>query len=314
MYISKNGNLFGYACINTELSTLPKKDRIITNRSMIKKTFDERGIQYSSELSLENVKDLAKIVNWNHKKGIKFFRVSSEIFPWSSEYSLEDLPNFSQIKTGLELVGNLSRKYDQRLTFHPGPFNKLSSNNDVIVKNTIKDLETHGKIFDLMGFSKTHYNKINIHVGAAYDDKKKALYDFNKNLDKLSDSVRNRITVENDDKESLYSTKELYNDVYKVSQVPIVFDFHHHKFCNGGQTEEEALSLALSTWGSTKPVVHYSESRSDEYKQKCKPQAHSDFIYNKINNYNLKFDCMIEAKMKEVALIKYFHQHEMEQV
>jgi UV DNA damage endonuclease len=312
MYCNKIGNLFGYACINTELSSVPKSERIMTNRSMIKKTFDEKGLKYASELSLLNTSDLIKIIKWNDSNGIKFFRISSEIFPWSSEYNLEDLPDFSSIKKNLENVGSLALKLGHRLTFHPGPFNKLSSPNDNIVSNTIKDLETHGKIFDLMGFEKTTYNKINIHIGAAYDDKKTSLYTFNKNLEKLSDSVRMRLTVENDDKESLYSTLELYNGLYKVSGVPIVFDYHHHKFCTGGQSEEDALLLALSTWENIKPVTHYSESRSDEYREKCKPQAHSDFIYNKINNYNQKFDCMIEAKMKEQALIKYFNTHEKE--
>jgi len=311
IFVNSNGNAFGYACINTELSSLPKKNRVMTNRSMIRKTFNEKGIKYAAELALENCQDLVKIIKWNEEHGIKLYRLSSEIFPWASEYKIEDLPYFESILQSLQTAGDLAKKFGQRLSFHPGPFNKLVSSDTKIVNNTIKDLEMHGKIFDLMGLEKTPYYKINIHVGAAYDDKVAALNVFNSNLEKLSDSVRSRLTVENDDKESLYSAKELYDGVYKISGIPIVFDYHHHKFCNGGLSEEDALGVSLSTWGKVKPVTHYSESRCQEYNDDSKPQAHSDFVYSKINHYNQKFDCMIEAKMKEAALIKYFNIHEV---
>jgi len=311
IFVNSNGNAFGYACINTELSNLPKKNRIMTNRTMIRKTFDEKGIEYAAELATENCEDLVRIIQWNEEHGIKFYRLSSEIFPWASEYRLEDLPNFENIFQSLKTAGNLARSFGQRLSFHPGPFNKLVSSDAKIVNNTVRDLEIHGKIFDLMGMEKSPYNKINIHVGAAYDDKAAALKVFNSNLDKLSDSVRSRLTVENDDKESLYSARELYDNVYKTSGVPIVFDYHHHRLCDGGLSEEEALNVSLSTWGEFKPAVHYSESRCNEYNDKSKPQAHSDFVYSKINHYNQKFDCMIEAKMKQAALIKYFNKHEV---
>lgn len=311
IFVNSNGNAFGYACINTELSSLPKKDRVMTNRSMIRKTFDEKGINYASELALENCQDLVRIIQWNEDHGIKFYRISSEVFPWASEYRFEDLPHFEHIFQALQNAGTLAKQFGQRLSFHPGPFNKLVSSDEKVLKNTIRDLEIHGKIFDLMGLDRTPYYKINIHVGAAYDNKAAALNTFNHNLDKLSDSVRQRLTVENDDKDSLYSARELYEEVYKISGIPIVFDYHHHKFCSGGLSEEEALKLSLATWGDIKPVVHYSESRCQEYNDKSKPQAHSDYVYSKINNYNEKFDCMIEAKMKEAALFKYFNIHEV---
>jgi UV DNA damage endonuclease len=310
-YVNKIGNVFGYACINTELSSLPKKDRILTNRSMIRKTFDEKGIKYASELALNNCIDLVKIIEWNEKNGIKFYRLSSEIFPWASEYAFEDLPDFEKINIQLQKAGSLAKEYGQRLSFHPGPYNKLSSPSDNIVKNTIKDLENHGKIFDLMNLDNSNYYKINIHVGAAYDDKNVALYTFNKNFEKLSDSVKSRLTVENDDKDGLYSAAELYEGVYKNIGIPIVFDYHHHSLCNRGIPEEEALKMSLSTWRKIKPVTHYSESRCLEYKDKSKPQAHSDYVLNKIENYGESFDCMIEAKMKEAALIKYFNLNEV---
>jgi len=296
----------GYACINTGFSERPKSQRITTNRSMIKRTFDAKGIHYASELTLSNITDLMEIVKWNEENGIKFFRMSSEMFPWASHYNIDDMPHIQEISKKLKEVGDFAKEHNHRLTFHPGPFNKLASPKENVVKNTIIDLEIHGKIMDLMGLPRTHWAKINIHVGAAYGDKPTALATFCKNVERLSPAVRTRLTVENDDKASLYSTKELYEEVYKQTGIPVVFDYHHHKFCTGGQTEKEALELACSTWGNIIPVVHYSESaREEQNNSKIKEQKHSDLIYNKINTYNNNINIMVEAKRKELAVLKY---------
>ena len=94
--------------------------------------------------------------------------------------------------------------------------------------------------------------------------------------------------------------------MYKRIGIPIVFDYHHHMLHTGGQTEQEALELALSTWGDIKPVVHYAESRSLEYgNPKIKPQAHSDRIVRPFDDYGHDLDVMIEAKHKELALLEY---------
>jgi UV DNA damage endonuclease len=296
----------GYACINMSLSVGPKKGRVTTNRSMIRRTFDKRGSDYASELALQNLNDLNTILNWNNDNDITFFRMSSSIFPWASEYSISKLHSYSNILKSAEKAGETASNYGMRLTSHPGPFNKLCSPKESVVENTIRDLEIHGELFDMLGFSRTPYNKINIHVGAAYDSKEIALDTFCRNFERLSDSVKSRLTVENDDRKSLYSTHELYEGVYKRLGIPIVFDYHHHKFRNDGESEEEALRLAASTWGDVTPVVHYSESMSEEKGDPTiKANAHSDYIYNHIDDYGLDIDIMIEAKAKELALLKY---------
>lgn len=294
------GNL-GYACINMTLG----KQGITTNRSMIKRTFLQKGIPYASELSIQNARDLIEIIKWNEKNNIKFFRMSSNIFPWSSEYSLSELPHYHRIKNLLAGAGNLADKYGQRITSHPGPFNVLVSPNENVVQNTITDLSIHGEVFDLMGLSRTPYNKINIHCNGVYGDKQSAMDRFCKNFERLPESVQTRLTIENDDKASMYSVKDLMY-IHERIGIPIVFDYHHHKFCTGDLSEEEALKLAASTWGDIKPVVHYSESKSlHENNESLKPQAHSDYISDYIDTYGLDVDVMIEAKAKELTLLEY---------
>ena len=176
------------------------------------------------------------------------------------------------------------------------------------MENTIKELNHHSDIFDMMGYKDaTPYNKINIHVGGTYGgDFEGTAKRWCENYHKLSERCQQRLTLENDDKPSMWSTLEIYNRIHRVVGVPIVFDYHHHRFCPGGQTEEEALKLAASTWPPwIAPVVHVSESRAlEQGDAKIRPQAHSDFIEKMVNSYGQRHDIMLECKKKELALLR----------
>ena len=301
-------NRMGYACINMTLAK--QKPKVYTGRSMIKRTFQEKGIEYASQLGLDNCRDLFTIIKWNNEHDFKFFRITSNLFPWSSEYKLSDLPDYTEICNILSDIGTYVSDNDMRITSHPGPFNVLTSPHPHVVDNCITDLSIHGEVFDLMNLPRTPYSKINIHIGGVYGDKVSAMDRFCKNFHRLPDSVKTRLTVENDDKATMYSVKDLYDGVYCKIGIPIVFDYHHHKFCTGELSEQQALELAISTWGNITPVVHYSESRSIEQEDdKIRPQAHSDYVYDYINTYDNRVDIMVEAKAKELAVIRYKELH-----
>lgn len=271
---------------------------------MRKKTFDTKGLLYVGELALQNCRDLLTILEWNEKHGIRFFRISSDLFPWMTEYKFKNLPQFDDIKEILNAIGKYAKGKKHRLTFHPGPFNKLASMSLDTSRNTIKEINKHSEIFDLMGFEPSVYNKINIHVGGTYRDFQATSLRFCCNFSNLSENARRRLTVENDDLKSQYSTSMLYDLIYKKIGIPIVHDIHHHTFCDGGISQEQALKLAVSTWSDIKPVIHYSESRRTEQKnKKVKANAHSDFVSGPIKVYGHDVDIMIEAKKKEQALL-----------
>jgi len=285
----------GYACINLSLGK-----KVTTNRTMIKKTFIDKGLDYVSDLVLQNVADLERIIDWNEENGIKLYRMSSDMFPWATEYTFEQLKDWKEISAILKRCGDKANQYNQRLSFHPGPFNVLTSPKENVVLNTIADLEVHGRIMDAIGLSQTPYNKINIHCNGVYGDKKSAMDRFITNFQRLSKSVQNRLTVENDDKASMYSVKDLMY-IHEKTGIPIVFDYHHHKFCTGDLTEEQALRLAVSTWPTDiVPAVHYSESADGK-----KPQAHSDYIFQRIDTYGIEVAIMVEAKKKDLTILKY---------
>ena len=297
----------GYACINM---TLGKKG-ILTGRTMRAATLKVKGLEYASQLALANAKDLESILKWNLQNKIYFFRLGSDLFPWGNKVNVTQFPDYKEIADVLARCGKFAIDNGIRITAHPGPFNLLASPRESVIVNTIKDLEMHALLFDLMGLTRTPYNKINIHVGATYGDKFGATENWCKNFHRLSEGVKSRLTIENDDKASMYSVKDLHELIYAHVGIPIVFDYHHHTFNDGMQTAEEALKLAMSTWKDVKPVVHYSESKSlHENNIKINPRAHSIFVTNYINTFGLDVDVMIEAKGKELALLHYRILHE----
>ena len=298
----------GYACINNTL----KQDKITTNRGMIKKTFEERGLSYASELALLNVKDLYKIVEWNTKNGIKVFRMSSDLFPWMSEYDIPTLPDWPEINETLFNIGQLAMQHGMRLSFHPGPFNILCSPREDVVQNTIKELGQHAFILDMMGLPCNQTHKVNIHIGGAYGDKQAAMDRWIHNFQYLSDSAKSRLTIENDDKTGMYAVEDLLY-VSEATGVPIVFDFHHYDCHPGTLTKEEALRAALHTWPrNVVPMTHFSSSRKLYEDDKVKNVAHADYIYEEIPYSSIYiFDVVLEAKAKELALVKYLEDYNL---
>lgn len=294
----------GYACINTTLA----EDKIQVNRSMIRKTFLEKGPAYASELALKNVTDLGKIVDWNILNGLLLYRMSSDMFPWMSEYEITDLPDYRRIHQRLAAIGEKVKKNNLRLTYHPGPFNVLATSNPAILQKTVKELQQHGEIMDLLGLPRSPYAKINIHIGGAYGDRPSAIRRFIRNVFLLPESVRTRLTVENDDKANMFSVTDLLT-VHEETGIPIVFDYHHHLFRSGDLTIEEAMLLAHQTWPRhITPIVHFSSSRKIFEDPDSNETSHADFIYQRINRYGLDVDIMLEAKAKEKATLRFIHE------
>ena len=292
----------GYACINTALSA----NKIFTNRTMRRKTFDANGEDYVSDLALANVKDLKTIIQWNIEMKIKLFRLSSQIFPWSDEYDVKGLKDYDEIAELMLEIGKIAKDAGQRLTMHPGPYNCLASPTQKVVEKTIRELNFHSEQFNMMGYDPSPYNKINIHVGGAYGDKKGTLDAFCHNFKLLNEDTKKRLVIENDDSPNEYSVNDLYWGIHKRIGIPITFDYFHHKFNTGTLTEEEALRMAATTWPKgIAQCCHYSESRRKEkLDESIRPQAHSDLIYEKIQTYGLEPDIVIEAKLKEQSIFK----------
>lgn len=300
---------FGYCCINM---TLQQEKGITIGRGMIKKTFEQKGIEYASELALKNVRDLIEIIKWNNQNGVKLYRMSSDMFPWMSEYELKDLPDYVKISNLLKGAGKIAMDAGQRLTFHPGHFCVIASENPAVVTRSIKELNQHGEVMDLIGLPRTPYAAINIHINTTAGGKEDAMQRFIKAFDTLDMSVKTRLTLENDDKKNQYSISDLVYGVSVHTGIPIVFDYHHHWCYDDPMSVEDALKLAATTWDilGIRQLVHYSSCKKIHEDATVVNRAHADYIYEKIESYGLSIDVDIEAKAKELALIDYVKKFE----
>lgn len=294
---------FGYACQNMTLSesVKPKKNRVITDRTIRLANF---SLNKANDLILQNVKDLLKIIYWNKENGIFFFRVGSNLFPFMDhpelKYSIDDLKNADDIKGILRKAGDVAHSCGMRLSSHPGAYTCIASPDESTVCKSIDTIEMHSMIGDLLGHKEF---VINIHVGGSYGGDFAGTSDrFAANFARLSDQSKSRLTIENDDKKSMWTVQLLYDLIHKKTNLPIVMDIHHHRLNSGGQAMEDALFLALSTWNRERvPKIHYSDPRDQDT-----PQAHHDYVdgWQNLPDSSIEFDCMIEAKKKELALLR----------
>lgn len=297
----------GYCCIPMGCNVgLKKKEQITVNRGMVRKTFDAKGLPYVSELVIENLKDTLKVLDYNLKNHIYIYRLSSDSFPWMSEYEFSDLPNFNVIKSLMTKIGDKIKSSGIRVSYHPGPFNVLASENLSVVEKTIKELNKHAELMDMMDLDQTTFYPINIHINTTQPTREEAAQRFVDRFPLLSESCRKRLTLENDDSPNQYSVKILHDLVHTKIGIPIVFDQHHFNYGPQDQSMEEALKLAHSTW-STRAMTHMSSPKTLE-DNSGKQTAHADYIYEEIKTFGLDFDTEIEAKAKDLAVIRYRQQ------
>jgi UV DNA damage endonuclease len=159
---------------------------------MVRKTFDAKGLPYVSELIILNLKDTLKVLDWNLKNNIYIYRMSSDSFPWMSEYNFENLPNFKLISQLLKSVGDKVKSNQIRVSYHPGPFNVLASETTSVVTKTISELNKHAELMDLMGLDQTTFYPINIHINTTKPTREEAAKRFCEQFQNLSESCKKR--------------------------------------------------------------------------------------------------------------------------
>jgi UV DNA damage endonuclease len=296
----------GYACqcLGIQNTIAKKKDKIFTDRTL---RMDGFSLSRAGDLASKNAADLIKILKWNEQNEIKFFRIGSGMFPFMDHptlgWTLDDIDvrHKESIKKSMKEAGDFAKEKGMRLSCHPGPYTCICSPNPMVVAKSVMCLNMHSLIGDLLGFGNDF--AINIHVGGVYGDKTSTSSRFVENFESLDDRLKNRITLENDDKESMWSISELYEMIASRCDVKLVLDIHHHRFCQK-ETLVDAAQMAFSTWDGfcEIPKIHYSESATHK-----KPQAHSNWIASEIPvlSETIEYDVMLETKMKDEALIAY---------
>jgi len=294
-------DVLGYACMNR---TLRERDQPVRcNRDMRRSTWESEGLAYASELTRQNVDDLLAILRWNRDHDIRFYRCTSTLVPWNSQFDLPDLPDYDAIERTARKCGALVEDAGMRLTFHPDYWCKLASDSPDTVERSLTAVEYHADWLDLMGLDRSPYYGINVHIGATYGDKAATADRFCDAVRSLSPGARDRLTVENDDKPGLWSVDELASSVSDRVGVPVVFDYHHHGLADRGRTYREGFETAAATWDDVRPATHYSEPQRLRDGE-ASPQAHAEFVADLPQWLRDRSDVMIEADGKERALLR----------
>ncbi len=262
-------------------------------------------LQFFDQIILDNLKALLHSIKYCAEHKIGSFRITSQFLPIYCHiqhgYQLEQMPNAQEIFKQFSNCKNLAKEKNIRLTFHPDQFVVLNSLDQHIVQNSVRELEYHGLMAKLLGA-----DVINIHVGGVYGNKAAALERFAQHFGQLSQDVKTRLTVENDDKS--YTPEDLFPLCQQLS-IPLVYDVHHHRCLPDQLTIERASDLAYSTW-NREPLFHLSSPL--EGWEGDKPQRHHDFI--DLKDFPLcwlKFPRLtveVEAKAKEVAILKLIQE------
>ncbi len=290
--------MLGYAAMNR---TLRERDQPLRcNRDMRKATFEERGPAYAADLAAQNLRDLRAILEWNHEHGIGFYRVTSTLVPWNSQFSLDDLEVYDELRRLFERCGEYVRAHDMRLTFHPDYWCRLASTSADTRERSKRAIEYHADWLGLMGLDRSPYYGVNVHIGATYDDREATAERFREAVRDLSPAARAHLTVENDDERGLWGVSELAEAVAPV-EVPVVFDYHHHSFTDRGLTYREGFERAAATW-DCRPAVHYSEP-ARLHGADAKPQAHADYVARVPEWLRERADVMVEAGAKERTVL-----------
>lgn len=309
--IQKKNLRIGYCCLNVKLRSLG----IFTSRTCRLETIKERGINYSYELAHKNLDDMAAIFKWNHEHRIHVFRMSSEIFPFSTHPDYEKIYDLTQFEETLTKLGKLAKIYNQRLTFHPGQHCVLASKSDNVIKNAVIDVNFHAKILDMMDVNKD--GVIVLHGGSKQDGTLESLKRLKKSYELLSKSAKQRLTLENC--ETMFAVEDLI-PISEELKIPIILDFHHHNINPGTIDLKSLIQSVLNVWHfrNITPLFHLSESKpgvkvTDNIMIR---RAHSDYVQSfpiellETVKYH-RIDLDIEAKQKDKAVLKLYEIYNM---
>ena len=283
----------GYGCLN--IGTPNTNIRSVMQRNATPEKL--------TEVTAHNLEALEKMVDYNIANDIRLYRISSDLIPFGlSPVNALDWPEIH--KEAFERVGAKIRKSGMRVSLHPGQYTVLNSPTEDVGERAIADLIYHDKILAALGTDTT--NKIVLHVGGIYGDKKEAIERFEQNFRRLPETVQNRLILENDDR--LYNIEEVLELAHRL-QIPAVYDNLHHAInppASGG-ADPYWIAEAKKTWKMTdgNQKIHYSQQAPGK-----RPGAHTDTIdletfltfHDQLEDKQI--DIMLEVKDKNLSAIK----------
>ena len=254
------------------------------------------------ELIVENLDALGRVITFLERHKILLYRITSNLIPFAS-HAINGVKWWEEYARELEALGRRFAQLGVRVSTHPGQYTVLNSPNPAVVRAAIAELEYHARLLDLLGADGS--GKIVVHLGGLYAGSEEvAIERFSAVVSTLPEAIRRRLVVENDDR--LFDAEQAL-DAGRRTGLPVVFDWLHHQANPCRAPLKDVLEGIFSTWGGAHgiPKVHLSTQARN-----APPGAHAAFIDPDDALAMIRalpprpFDCMLEAKEKDRALLK----------
>lgn len=283
----------GYACLTMGLPDYGFKSCTLKNT-------DNHSL---TQIISHNLTILSKILDYNEKNSITMFRITSDLIPFASSPA-NKLIWWNLFKDRFTDIGKQVMRANMRVSMHPGQYTVLNAIDEKIVERAIEDLEYHTKVLDCMGLSSEH--KIILHIGGVYGDKTSAIKRFSDNYQRLKETIKKRLIIENDDRS--YTIEEVLRIGIQLG-IPVVFDNLHNEVNASitSKTEQEWIIECQKTWKDRDGIqkIHYSQQNPNKQKGSHTESIHIEkFVqfYEKLPDKNINI--MLEVKDKNLSALK----------
>lgn len=249
-----------------------------------------------------NLKSLDKIIDYNIKNNIRFFRISSDMIPFGSS-PVNRIEWWKVFSDDLKEIGDKIKESEIRVSMHPGQYTVINSPREDVVNNSFEDLSYHNRFLDSLGLD--NKSKIILHIGGVYGDKKSATERFKKSYNNLSDSIKSRLIIENDDKS--YNIREVL-DIGNELKIPVVYDNLHNQVLSADPLKSDNywIKKAALTWDENDGLqkIHYSQQDPNKKEGSHSHTIDLNLFKEFLANLEVDTDIMLEVKDKNLSAIK----------
>ncbi|SDW69500.1 UV DNA damage repair endonuclease UvsE [Paenibacillus sp. CF384] len=303
---------FGFVAMSVLLENA-SPSRTMTYATFSKLDDREAALRRLERIAEDNLRTTLRLMRHCVGHDVFVYRMTSKIIPLATHDALKDWDPYPPLEQAFAEIGQYAKEKGMRLSFHPDHFCVFSTPRPEVLAKSKEDLEYHVRMLEHMGLDESA--KCNIHVGGAYGDKPTSAERFVQQFGQLDNRIRNRVTLENDDK--TFTVRETLGAAEAVG-TPMVLDIHHHAVNDGGETDStlygELWPRILRTWTgpdgqplALPPKLHVSSPKSER-----DPRGHADnvdvgpllrFLRETAGSVD-QLDVMIEAKQKDAALLQ----------
>lgn len=289
----------GYVSISKTLNNLT------TSSTITVKNFNTKHDYNKIETTIiSNLESLIKILTFNIKNNIHFYRITSNLIPLAT-YKETEFNYLEKYRKYYQTIDKIINESNMRVDMHPNQYCVLNSTKKEVIDSSIEILKYNYNLLNIMNIK----NKIIIlHIGGSTFGKEKSLTRFINNFKKLPKHIQECIAIENDDK--VFNIEDCLK-VSEIINVPVVLDYHHFICNNTEEKLEKYLPSILATWKNITPKIHFSSPKNKKEFRNHHDYINADEFINFLTilkKFNQDIDIMIEAKAKDEAMFKLIRE------